>query len=167
LAVSGVLALAPSHADDDVRALQGTTTRTLMLEDVPPCETATRGDAPLQVADSALSLDIRFELGSARLLPEAMRRLDRLAATLADPSLAGARFMVAGHTDARGGAAVNGPLSCARAQAVRDYLQQHHGIAAESLHVEGFGDLRPLDPAHPNAAVNRRVEVRRLMEGTR
>jgi outer membrane protein OmpA-like peptidoglycan-associated protein len=71
------------------------------------------------------------------------------------------RFMVAGHTDARGSDAINVPLSCARAQAVRAYLEQR-GIEPERLRAEGFGARLPLAGRQPLDGANRRVEIRRL-----
>lgn len=146
-------------ADQDLHTLQGVTTRTLVVEDVPPCDVS-RDGRNLKVGANALALQIAFERGTAQLRPEAKRRLDQLVTTLRDPALADARFVVAGHTDASGSDAINVPLSCARAKAVRDYLQQQ-GVSADRLHVEGFGAMRPLNTANPLAADNRRVEVRR------
>jgi len=163
LALLGALAGVAWADEPDAQALKGATTRTLVVDDVPPCGGVAAAGAgrTLEVGAEAIEMQVEFERGTATLRPEAMRRLDRLAATLRDPALAEARFMVAGHTDASGGDAVNLPLSCARAMAVRDYLAERHGVAAQRLHVEGFGASRPLDAAHPLRAVNRRVEIRR------
>jgi outer membrane protein OmpA-like peptidoglycan-associated protein len=165
MAAAALAALAGGAGADerDVEALKGVTTRTLMVEDVPACDAlpGTSAGRNFEVGSEAVALQVEFERGTARLRPDAMRRLDRLAATLRDPALAQARFVLAGHTDASGSDVINVPLSCARAKAVRDYLGQRHGVAAERLHVEGFGARRPLDAGHPMQAANRRVEVRR------
>ena len=146
---------------DDVATLNRT--RTIKIEGVPTCDLNVVGgvDRTLEVGADALSLRIEFQLGTATLTPGAATQLDRLATTLRDPALAGARFMVAGHTDARGSDAVNEPLSCARAQVVRDRLQQR-GVDAVRLQAEGFGARLPLAGTLPLDGANRRVEVRRL-----
>jgi len=152
----------------DVKALTGTVTRTLVIEEVPQCDdgVATAGDSPtsrnFEVGADAVTLRIEFERGTARLRPDATRRLDQLGATLHDPTLAGARFLIAGHTDSTGSDAVNVPLSCERAKAVRNYMAQRHRVSADRFQVEGFGAVQLLDVQQPTAAANRRVEVRRL-----
>jgi outer membrane protein OmpA-like peptidoglycan-associated protein len=115
-------------------------------------------------AGSAASIDlaVNFEYASATLTPDARIVLDNLGQALADAALRDARFGVAGHTDARGGDAYNLNLSRLRARAVADYLKQQHGIDARRLVVEGFGRSRLLDPANPDSAVNRRVQVTNL-----
>jgi len=143
-------------------------TRTLEIETVPQCDggAAAAGDSGtsrnLEVGADAVTLRIEFERGTARLRPDATRRLDQLGATLRDPALAGARFLIAGHTDSTGSDAVNVPLSCERAKAVRDYMAQQHHVDADRFQVEGFGAMQLLDAQQPTAAANRRVEVRRL-----
>jgi OmpA-OmpF porin, OOP family len=62
-----------------------------------------------------------------------------------------------GHADASGSADYNLTLSQLRARAVRAYLIQQHGIAPERLPFVGKGETELYDPAHPTAAVNRRV----------
>jgi outer membrane protein OmpA-like peptidoglycan-associated protein len=160
LALAAAAACAAPDAND-VATLNKT--RTIQIEAVPACDLAAANGAgrTLQVGADALSLRIEFQLGTSTLTPGAAAQLDRLAGTLRDPALAHARFIVAGHTDARGSDAVNVPLSCARAQAVRDYLQQH-GVDAPRLQAEGFGARLPLPGTQPLDGVNRRVEVRRL-----
>ena len=79
---------------------------------------------------------------------------------MAHPDLRNASFTVAGHTDSVGDATVNLKLSCARSMAVREYLLQQ-GVAADRLSAYGFGSARPVVPGAADAAVNRRVEVRR------
>ena len=146
---------------DDVATLNKT--RTIQIENVPACDASAASGAgrTLEVGADSLSLRIEFQLGTATLTSGAATQLDRLAATLQDPSLAGARFMVAGHTDASGSDALNVPLSCARAQAVREYLQRR-GVDSARLRAEGFGARLPLAGTAPRAGANRRVEVRRL-----
>lgn len=149
---------------DDVATLNKT--RTIELEAAPVCDSGAASFASgaarsLRVGADALSLRIEFQLGTATLSQGAAAQLDRLAATLSAPALAGAHFMVAGHTDARGSDAINTPLSCDRAKAVRAYLEQK-GIDPARLQAEGFGARLPLTGTPPLDGANRRVEVRRL-----
>ncbi|WP_427913443.1 OmpA family protein [Ramlibacter sp. MMS24-I3-19] len=108
---------------------------------------------------AALSLPVRFAFGSADILPEARTQLDALARGIKllpqDRAV-----LVEGHTDAVGDDEYNLELSRARARAVRDYLVQHHGIAASRLKTVGYGEARPVEGADPYAAVNRRVQFR-------
>ncbi len=110
---------------------------------------------------ASVALDIPFELGSSALRPSAAAQLAQLAAALRSEQLAPYRFLIAGHTDATGGADYNRRLSGRRADAVRRRLIDA-GVAAQRLDARGLGEDEPLDPAHPNAAANRRVEIRNL-----
>lgn len=112
--------------------------------------------------DPAISLQVQFGFDSAELMPQGKRQLDELALALNDKALAVSGFELGGHTDKVGDAAYNVRLSMDRANAVRAYLVEVHGIAAQRLQAIGFGYARLADPAHPTAAVNRRVEVRRV-----
>ena len=91
--------------------------------------------------------------------------LDRFARVFAEAlnssKLQGLRFAIDGHTNAVGGRDYNLKLSHDRAQAVVDFLTSH-GVDASRLEVNGYGFDRPVDPANPKAAINRRVEARRL-----
>jgi outer membrane protein OmpA-like peptidoglycan-associated protein len=71
-------------------------------------------------------------------------------------------FRIEGHTDSRGGDALNQALSERRAEAVVSYLAEAHAVSTSRLEVVGYGETRPLVPDDPEAAANRRVEVRRL-----
>lgn len=112
--------------------------------------------------DPSISLQVQFAFGSADLLPHGRRQLDQLGLALSDRALATAAFELAGHTDAVGDAESNLRLSIERANSVKFYLMQMHGLNASRLQAIGFGFSRLADPANPTAAINRRVEVRRL-----
>lgn len=112
-------------------------------------------------AESLLSVDlyVNFVFDSADLTTDARITLDRLGAALRDPRLQGFMFLIAGHTDATGGADYNQKLSERRADAVRRYLISRHDIASGRLSAVGYGKSRLLDPARPEDGVNRRVQV--------
>lgn len=113
------------------------------------------------------SIDVRigFAYDSARLDTDAMITLRRLGEALADPRLAGYRFLIGGHTDAKGPDSYNLDLSQRRAEAIRDALVLLLGIEADRLSVTGYGETRLADPANPEAAVNRRVQIVNLGAG--
>jgi outer membrane protein OmpA-like peptidoglycan-associated protein len=107
----------------------------------------------------SVDLEVGFEYNSARISPTAFATLTTLGRALGDPRLAGNSFLIAGHTDGKGGAAYNLQLSQQRAEAVRQFLAQNFAIDAQRLVAKGFGQRHLKDPANPLAAVNRRVQV--------
>jgi outer membrane protein OmpA-like peptidoglycan-associated protein len=114
--------------------------------------------------DQPLSVDlyVNFDYNSADLTSDARITLDQLGAALRcaalrDPKLSGFSFVIAGHTDARGGVEFNQKLSERRAEAVRNYMITQYGIAAERLTAKGYGKSQLLDPDHPEDGVNREL----------
>ena len=106
-----------------------------------------------------LVVDIEFEYNSTAIVPSSYRTLGAIADALHHPLLARYKFLVVGHTDATGGADYNLKLSLARAQAIRDALVTTFTVAPKRLFAVGVGEELPLDPAHPDAAINRRVQL--------
>lgn len=152
----------------DVAAVLGKTRSIQLLDEraAAPAKASARspGPAPAAADDpvagaSALSLPVRFAFNSADILPAGRTQLDALAEGI---KLLPAQKVVTveGHTDAIGSDAYNRELSRARAQAVRDYLVQHHGIEAARLKTVAYGESRPIEGSDPNAATNRRVQFR-------
>ena len=122
---------------------------------------------PRQAASAAASqqrrVDLRlsFGLGSAVLSPAEQTRARAFAEALRRPQLANARVRIEGHTDSRGGRAMNLTLSQRRAQAVADYLISQ-GIAPGRLEVRGYGYDQPLPGLPASSQQNRRVEAARI-----
>lgn len=112
--------------------------------------------------DPSIDLQVQFDFNKSALSPQGQQQLDELAAALRQPALQAYAFEVAGHTDKAGTAAYNLKLSAERAQAARAYMMARHGIAGERILAKGYGYERLADPAQPEAAINRRVEIRRL-----
>ena len=110
----------------------------------------------------AIDLQVQFTFDSAELMPQGKRQLDELAMALNNKALVTAGFMLAGHTDRVGDADYNTRLSLARADSVKVYLAEVHGVSQARLQTIGYGYSRLIDPQRPTAAVNRRVEVRRV-----
>ena len=73
-------------------------------------------------SDPSVNLNIPFELNSSALKPQASEQLKQLELALTSDALGKNRFMVAGHTDAKGSAQYNKQLSLRRAQAVKQFL---------------------------------------------
>lgn len=110
-------------------------------------------------AARTIDLNIRFELNSAKLQPEARRQLEALATALSSEKLKALRFRIAGHTDASGPAAYNMKLSKKRAAAVAAYLADEFKVDPSRFETEGYGEEKLKNPVAPTAAENRRVEV--------
>ena len=118
---------------------------------VPP-PTATAEATP------SLSLAIQFDLNSARVRPESGAVLGNLVAAMLSADLRSNRFLIEGHTDARGNAAANKLLSQQRADEVRLYLVAL-GVHPARLKAVGKGSSEPANPRDPMAGDNRRVRV--------
>jgi OmpA family len=68
-------------------------------------------------------------------------------------------FLVAGHTDAKGGTTYNQKLSEHRAEAVKRFLVRRFDIPEENLVTVGYGKQQLKNRDDPFAAENRRVQV--------
>jgi outer membrane protein OmpA-like peptidoglycan-associated protein len=106
-----------------------------------------------------INLTIEFKYNSEQPTPAGERQLAVLAEALRDPKLNGFRYMLAGHTDARGSDDYNQRLSEKRALAVQHFLIQSAKLQPAKLSTVGFGKKRLLDSGNPDSARNRRVEV--------
>lgn len=101
---------------------------------------------------------IEFDTNRAAIKPAALPAIDEIIKLMeANPAL---KLSIEGHTDDTGVATRNGPLSLARAEAVKAELLAA-GIDPARLKTAGFGSSRPLVQAtDDNArARNRRVEL--------
>ena len=106
----------------------------------------------------SLALAIQFEPNSAHVRPESGALLGTLVAAMQSPELKGTRFVIEGHSDARGAAAQNLRLSQERADEVRLYLVAL-GVHPSRLKAVGKGSSQPANGSDPQAAENRRVRV--------
>jgi outer membrane protein OmpA-like peptidoglycan-associated protein len=109
-----------------------------------------------------IDVHIQFEFDSADISPDARSQLQALATALSDPSMAGIRIALNGHTDAKGSDDYNLKLSEDRATAVRRELVATYRIPPEQLIAVGFGEEGLVDSYDPEGPVNRRVEVVRI-----
>jgi outer membrane protein OmpA-like peptidoglycan-associated protein len=103
--------------------------------------------------------NIQFEADSARLRPEELSKLSRIADIL--KRYPDRDILVAGHTALAGTAEGRRKLSVERAAAVADRLIRLGARAADRVVVRGYGAERPLAPntTEANKARNRRVEI--------
>ncbi len=107
----------------------------------------------------SIDLTIYFDFNSAVISPRALPTVMALGQALSNGEVRSAKFLLAGHTDAKGNAAYNQALSERRAQAVRRYLVEHFKLPSEKVAAVGFGKQRLKIPKQPFADENRRVQV--------
>lgn len=133
-------------------------TRSIRLLDEPSAPDAAAAGGASEVP-RALSLPVRFDFDSADISPTARAQLDALAEgiKLLSP---GQVIVVEGHTDSLGSDDYNRRLSQRRAQVVKRYLVQQHGIDARRLIDTGLGEQQPIEGLAPQAPQNRRVQFR-------
>ncbi len=123
--------------------------------------------APLnrsQVAPELLKLpsylaDIQFDTDTPIVLPESYQTVGRLADALMHASLLPYSFLIVGHVEPSGRREANAILSQRRADAIRDILVNTFKISAKRLQSVGLGEEQLLDAAHPNAPINRQMQV--------
>ncbi len=148
-----------------IDALKPTLSRNLVVrrrpaEEAPEAASSAASAAPSAAPEPApsLSLDIHFETASAQLRPDSGALLGSLVAAMLSPELRDARFVIEGHTDARGNPARNLRLSQERADQVRLVLTSL-GVQPARLRAVGKGAAELANPADPFGPENRRVRV--------
>jgi outer membrane protein OmpA-like peptidoglycan-associated protein len=115
----------------------------------------------------SVDLEIFFAYNSDAIEPQAVPALKTLGQALSDARLAGDAFLIAGHTDAKGGKRFNIDLSRRRAEAVRRFLLANFRIDAKRLVARGFGATHLKNRGEPLSAENRRVQVVNLSQDRR
>jgi outer membrane protein OmpA-like peptidoglycan-associated protein len=102
--------------------------------------------------------DVLFDVDQARLKPEGMANLRKLADVLVNNP--NRNVMVEGFTDSTGSNAHNQQLSERRATAVRDALVGM-GVGRERISMRGYGEQFPVaaNDTAANRQLNRRVEI--------
>ena len=106
-----------------------------------------------------IDLEINFEYNSASVTPSSEPQLHNLGKALTSSELAGAVFMLGGHTDAKGTDGYNQSLSERRAETVKKFLMENYKISAENLVSTGYGETELKNKTDPLAAENRRVQI--------
>ena len=115
--------------------------------------------AQLAATKPKIDLEIRFDYNSADIAKTSVQAVQELGKALADPTLKGSTFVVAGHTDAVGGEEYNQGLSERRADTIKKYLTEKYGINGSDLVTVGYGKTKPKDANAPMDPANRRVQV--------
>lgn len=114
---------------------------------------------------TAVSLLITFLTNSSTLTTPSRQQLDTLAAALKDDRLLTRKFTIEGHADPRGNERANLVLSQQRAESVRQYLINSHGVAADRLLSVGKGSSELMNSDDVTAPENRRVTIVTRPEG--
>ena len=118
-------------------------------------ESARRNLRPVQ---RRIDLVIPFEFNSTNLGAGGETPLQQLAMAMQSDRLRDTRFLLEGHTDAKGSAEYNDRLSEQRALSVANYLVRQ-GVDAKRLKAVGKGFREPLPGEDPLSPANRRVRV--------
>ena len=111
-----------------------------------------------------IDLPMEFDYNSDILRGDALKNADNLGRALTSAQMRGQTFMIAGHTDAKGGEAANQRLSERRAEAVKSHLVQNYGIPAANLITVGYGKTHLKVNSDPFARENRRVQAVNMLQ---
>jgi len=106
-----------------------------------------------------ITVAIQFDFDSARINPNSYRALGLVADAMYHPHLQGYCFLIVGHTDAIGSREYNLKLSGQRADAIKEALVNPFGINPARVSAVGLGEEQMLEPANPDSAENRRVQI--------
>ena len=106
-----------------------------------------------------LIVQIQFDLDKDTIRPESWVTIGKIADAFHHPLLAGNRFLIVGHTDARGKRLYNLELSQRRAFSVAEMLTGTFRVNPKRILFLGLGEEQLFNTAKPNDGVNRRVEL--------
>lgn len=129
-----------------------------MVDQLAPPKATTRSLRNITPQRRQIELVINFDFDSARLQPQSLPLLEKLAEAMKTERLEPVKFRVEGHTDAKGAARYNDELSARRARAVAAFLREQ-GVSEERLQAEGRGSSDLLNRDQPMAPENRRVRI--------
>jgi peptidoglycan-associated lipoprotein len=121
----------------------------------PPAETVAappeiKEEVPPPAPEPAVSLDpIYFDFDKSNLKPDASATLDKNAEWLSKNSTA--KIRIEGNCDERGTNEYNMALGERRANSAKQYLLKL-GVSAERLSTVSYGEEKPVDPGHDEAA---------------
>jgi outer membrane protein OmpA-like peptidoglycan-associated protein len=135
-----------------VNSLRNRTTRSITLDERQELATIAKNKP-------ATDIEIDFAYNSAQIGPAAAPGVSALGKALSSPQLASGTFVLAGHTDGKGGDPFNQDLSERRADAVKRYLIERYKLPAANLIAVGYGKTMLKNKDNPLASENRRVQV--------
>jgi outer membrane protein OmpA-like peptidoglycan-associated protein len=107
----------------------------------------------------SVDIEINFDYRSAKIGPAAVPSVTALGKALTNPDLKGSTFILAGHTDAKGGTPANQDLSEKRADSIKRYLVDHFKIPSSTLVTVGYGKTKLKNESDPLGSENRRVQI--------
>ncbi|SIS85288.1 OmpA family protein [Paracoccus saliphilus] len=109
---------------------------------------------------------ITFETGSAAIKSDQAKQLSMLGKVIQQSISENPRemFLIEGHTDTVGDAAMNLALSDRRAESVALALSEYFDVPPENLVVQGYGEQYLKIRAEGDIRSNRRASVRRITE---
>ena len=110
----------------------------------------------------SIDLKVNFAFDSAQLNNESLLTLDVLGRALSSEELKGQAIEIVGHTDAKGTIEYNDALSQRRAAAVVTYIVRNFTLDPALISSKGMGERQLLIEDNPEAAINRRVEIRNV-----
>ena len=102
---------------------------------------------------------VTFKFGSSEFTDDARRQLNELGKALGMPAFHNTKFIIGGHTDARGSESYNKMLSVRRAEAVVAYLAERFGLGAHLLVPVGWGESRLIPGISSDDWRQRRAEI--------
>lgn len=114
----------------------------------------------------SLDFEIYFGFNSSNLQNAAMETMKKIGQLLTNPVFKDRAFLIAGHTDAKGKPEANQKVSQRRAESVKAFLVKMYNIDPNRLRVIGYGKEQLKDPGQPFSAINRRVQIINLPDGT-
>lgn len=114
--------------------------------------------APAHKSEEVVLKGVNFATASAKLTPQSTQVLDDTVRAI--KQCACSKIAIRGYTDSVGKPEYNQKLSERRAQAVMQYFVDH-GVSADMLTAEGFGEQNPIasNSTAAGRAQNRRVTV--------
>ncbi len=132
-----------------------------VTDDRDQCPNTPKGEFVDEVGCTLkMTLHINFDFDKAEIKPAFKPELDK-AANFIQKYNQVPFILLAGHTDNIGEEKYNQQLSLRRAEAVRQYLIDNHGIRAKRLVARGYGESQPVANNGDEAGryENRRTEV--------
>lgn len=128
-----------------------------------PAHSLTPGEreqiAAAVAAKPSIDVEINFDFRSAKINRSAAPTVNTLGRALSNADFKGATFILAGHTDGKGGPSYNQELSEKRVDTVKRYLIDHFKLSPANLVAVGYGKTRLKNAGDPFGPENRRVQV--------
>ena len=106
-----------------------------------------------------ITVEVQFDFDSDWILPESWVTVAQMADALHHPILLSDKFVIVGHTDAKGSREYNLELSERRAASVMEMLVTTYNVDPAMLVAVGFGEEQLRNPQNPDSGANRRVQL--------